>query len=207
MATAVTVVAVGTGAVGASDGSGKLRPRVPSTRTVERFTAWTLEHAVAGAGTAPAGCDAPQPDRKRFYLPVFAAPGEHELQCSVPEGRKLVVDLGGWLCAEAEDRPRDALVERCRGEYAESPNLVAAWVDGVESAVPAASATGTFDVTLAEGNPFDLPAGPRAFAFVSKDLELDGLEPGHHTIVTYHRIVPGPGEPFDVTMRFELEVR
>lgn len=204
------------GVIGASDGPERperaddiVHAQAPTVSRSSNSLRWNVSNspdAASGAGTAPADCNTKQPDEGYFYLPVFTAPGEYELTCTVELGRRVLVNLGGYLCWPTEESPEETLREDCRTTYDAVPNLVGVWLDGRELASPTAATLGPLTIEVAEGNAFDLPAGLNPFVYVGKDLEIAGLGEGEHTIRTYNRAIPSSEGQFDVTMTFHLNV-
>lgn len=163
----------------------------------------SLDAPADGATTSPATCE-----RYRgavWFLPVFVAPGTSEVSCTVPRNAKLALNLGGIICYADQETPAE-LEALCEQGHADTRATQTAIVDGQEIDEFAPVATGTFKVTLSEPNPLDLPAGPRNFAYVGRNVMLSGLSPGQHDIRLIHRVEQGAAEPFDVDVTYHVTV-
>jgi hypothetical protein len=190
-----------------ADGRGRHRvdvERVSNDRVIRLLSASLVAPAVDGATTAPATCAHDR--RDVWFLPVFTAAGTSTVACEVPRGARLVLNLGGGLCNEDDVTPRDQLVAVCEEFQASGLSIQTATVDGKEIDEFASESTGVFVVDLPAENGLGLPAGELGFAYIGRNVMIDGLGKGAHTIRLIHRLEPNLGDEFDVDITYHVTV-
>jgi len=204
---AATAIIAGTANIAVGQGS-KVRVDDVGRARVERFLVWSLEAPAApGAVVSPETCQQESPRRdKVWFLPVFIASGTADVTCAVPARSDLVLNLGGTICLEDEVTPRDSLVECATQGEVDIPTVQTAIVDGKTTDEFATDATRVFTANLPADNGFGLPAGPRVAAYAGRNLLIQGLDKGEHTIRLIFRLPPSSEVQFDVDITYHVTV-
>jgi hypothetical protein len=190
----------------ASSGDGGVAVAAVPSDMVERFIEASITLPPSEEGTvAPGTCV--EDEDSTWFLPTFIAPGASEVTCAVPSGARLMVNSGGFLCADNEGMAADELVESCESDLADFPSVQAVIVDGVEVAEQGAATTGMFTLELGDENLFGAPAGPMNIVYSGRNALLSGLSDGEHTIRLMVRTEPGEDiEQYDVDLTYRITV-
>lgn len=160
---------------------------------------WSFDNETEGVDLAPADCATAQPGGDRFFLPVWAFPGDLESECDVPSGSTVIVNIGGSFCFDEPD-----LEEACRTEF-EDPDLPVSGsitVDGEPYDPPEPVASPIFRWTPQEF--WGVGTEERDAAYYGWTAAVTGLSDGEHTIVTEFDV--GGDEPFVATVTHQLTV-
>lgn len=206
---AIFIVAAMTVGLAASVAEAGPRPRPK----VERASAELVESAFvrsivaldAEAPVSPQRCE--QLDRRIWLAPIWQAPGVHRVNCAIPSGARLFVNLGGLLCFEDEVDDIADLPRYCRGLDREIPGMHSLYVDGRDVREPANVMSGLFTVDFAPDHPYGVGPGPVQMVYFGRSVVLTGLSDGVHRIRVLFRTAPNDeGVEADVDVRYRVVV-
>jgi hypothetical protein len=134
------------------------------------------------AATSPATCV--EGNDGLWLAPGKLASTTARIECSIPSGAELAVNLGGTLCRVSERS---------------TPSIQALIIDGKVQPEFRPNSTGKFSINVPEGNIFGLPPGPTKFAYIGKDVRI-GLPDGTHRVrVLFSYLAGGELAPLDDT--------
>ena len=194
-------------ATSVADAGPRPRPKVerPSAELVETALGRSLVAVDAEAPVSPQRCE--ELERRTWLAPIWVAPGVHRVNCAIPSGAKLLVNLGGTLCFEDEVDDIADLRRYCRGLEREIPGMHTLIVNGRDVREPANVMSGPFTVDFPADHPFEIGPGPVEMVYFGRSVVLSGLPDGVHRIRVLFRAAPNDQDvEFDVDVRYRVVV-